>query len=47
VEVLADGEFGTGIHELRWNASGRPTGVYFVRLKGSVFNETRKMLLIR
>ncbi len=32
VDRLIDGDIGPGRHAFRWDASGHPTGVYFVRL---------------
>jgi uncharacterized protein (DUF1501 family) len=47
VEVLVDGVQPAGIHEVRFEAKNRASGVYFCRLRAGVYAETRKMVLIR
>jgi len=47
VEVLADGWRASGRHSVAWRARGRGTGVYFYRLLGEEFRETRKMVLVQ
>ena len=36
-----------GIHEVTWNASNMPSGVYFYRISTNGFSETIKMILIK
>lgn len=47
VRVLATGTQPTGMHELQFDASGLPSGVYFYRLVAGDHAETRKMVLLR
>lgn len=47
VNTLSSGRIGSGYHELGWDASGFPAGVYFVRLYSGNEMLTRKVLLIR
>jgi len=36
-----------GLHEIRWDASGQPSGVYFCRLQTGGFSAMRKVLVAR
>ena len=36
-----------GYHQVTWNASNLPSGIYFYRLQAGEFVQTRKMLLIK
>jgi len=36
-----------GIYEIKWNAEGSSSGVYFYQLKTDEFIETRKMIYLR
>ncbi|MBI1937136.1 MAG: T9SS type A sorting domain-containing protein [Ignavibacteriales bacterium] len=47
VAVLADGLFETGKHEIEFNASRLPSGVYFYNLTTSSSSVTKKMLLLK
>jgi hypothetical protein len=47
IDVLANGHRAGGTHEIVWNASGLPSGVYFCRLTAGAFTATRKMCLLR
>ncbi len=47
VVVLLDNEFTAGIYEVKWNATGFPSGVYFYQLKTEGYIETKKMLLMK
>ena len=47
VVVLLDNEFTAGIYEVKWNATGLPSGVYFYQLKTEGFVETKKMILMK
>jgi hypothetical protein len=47
VATLAQGEEDAGYHEVRFDASGFSSGVYFYRIQAGKFVETRKLLLLR
>lgn len=47
VVVLVDGEFEIGKHEIEFNASNLPSGVYFYNLTSSTNSITKKMLLLK
>jgi len=45
--LLQNGEQDAGYHEVRFDASGFPSGVYFYRIQAGDFVKTRKLLLVR
>jgi hypothetical protein len=45
--TLENGEVQAGRHQVRWNADGLPSGMYFYQLRANSFMETRKMLLLQ
>jgi flagellar hook assembly protein FlgD len=47
ISTLEDGYKEAGFHQLRWNASNVPSGIYFYRLQAGEFVETKKMVLLR
>lgn len=47
VAVLVDGIVGAGDHEVTWNASAQPSGVYFIRLDSDHGSAMHKLLLAR
>jgi len=47
VETLVNEVAGPGIHTVRWNAAGSPSGVYLYQLRAGSFVETRKMVLTK
>jgi hypothetical protein len=47
VARLVNGEIEAGYHEVRFDASRLPSGVYFYRLQAGDFVQTRKLLLLR
>jgi len=47
VALLVRGEQEAGIHEVKFNASNLPTGVYFYRLTAGSFIQTRRLLLLK
>jgi len=47
VETLVSGAEPVGEHVVEWNATGRPSGIYFYRLTAGTYTETRKMVLLK
>jgi hypothetical protein len=47
VALLVQGEKEAGYHEVKFDASGLPSGVYFYRLHAGNVVQTRKLLLLR
>ena len=47
VMLLVNGEIDAGYQEVTFNASNLPSGVYFYRLQGGNFVQTRKLCLVR
>ena len=47
VEDLVNDELVSGAHEIIWNASLLPSGVYFVRLQNGDQVETQKLILLK
>ena len=47
VERLIEGERPAGHHSARWDARGRPSGVYFCRLEVGDFVATRKLVVVK
>lgn len=47
VSVLANDEQEAGYHEVRFDGSNLPSGVYFYRMEAGSYIETKKLLLIR
>ena len=47
VETLADKEFATGEHILRWDADGMPSGVYIVTVKSGKRAAAKKVTLMK
>jgi PKD repeat protein len=47
VATLADGTLAAGEHVVTWDASEHASGVYFYRLEGPGFSETRKMTMLK
>ncbi len=45
--VLADGVYGAGSHEFRWDAQHMPAGMYFCRVLGTDLQKTVKILLVK
>jgi photosystem II stability/assembly factor-like uncharacterized protein len=44
---MVDGELPAGVHECRWNAAGRASGVYYYRLQAGERVETRTMMMVK
>ena len=47
VETLVNGQIGSGFHEIKWNAGGFASGVYFVRLQNGNHLINQKLLLLK
>ncbi|NOS83859.1 MAG: T9SS type A sorting domain-containing protein, partial [Ignavibacteria bacterium] len=47
IEILANENLSAGTYSVNWNASNYPSGIYFYRLEGNEFTETKKMVLIK
>jgi len=47
VAELVNGEVEAGYHDVNFDASNLPSGVYFYRLQAGSYVETKKLLLIR
>lgn len=47
ITVLVDEKRGPGVHEISWDASLFPSGIYFYQMKAGEYLETRKMVLIK
>jgi hypothetical protein len=47
VATLVLAELPAGAHSFRWDASNKPSGVYFCRLEAGSFVETKKLVLVR
>jgi hypothetical protein len=47
VRLLASGAHPAGTHQVRFDASGLPSGIYFCTLRAGRYTETRRMVLLR
>jgi len=47
VQTLVNENLKSGYYEVEWNASNYSSGVYFYRLEGGNFSQTKKMILIK
>ncbi len=47
IALLFDRHYDAGRHQVEWDASMMPSGIYFARLQSEGFQETRKLLLIK
>ena len=47
VAVLLDKELTTGAYQVKWNATGLPSGIYFYTLNTDGIADTKKMILIK
>lgn len=47
METLVDKELKPGVYNAEWNASEKPSGVYFYRLKTDYYSATKKMILVK
>lgn len=47
VATLVNERLSAGSYSVDWNARGLPSGIYYYRIKASVFTQTRKLLLTK
>ena len=47
ITSLVNEEKNTGIYEIKFDASGLPSGIYYYRLTSGNYSETKKMILIK
>lgn len=47
VAILVDGQKQGGFHQIQWDASNVPSGIYFYLLQAEEYVETKKMVLVR
>jgi hypothetical protein len=47
VATLLNDELNPGVHDVVFNATGLPSGVYYYRLQAGTFSETKKFMLLR
>jgi hypothetical protein len=47
IDAIVKGNQVAGQHMVSWNAKGKPSGVYFYRLKAGDFSESKEMLLVK
>jgi hypothetical protein len=45
--ALADDLYEPGFYHIRFDGKGMPSGVYFYRLEGSGWSQTRRMVLLK
>jgi len=47
VDLLASKYYDVGKHELVWDATGQPSGIYFARLRAGEYFKTNRMVLLK
>ena len=47
VDLLAENEFNRGFHNVMWDASEYPSGVYFVKIISNNISVSQKIILIK
>ncbi|MBL8017848.1 MAG: T9SS type A sorting domain-containing protein, partial [Ignavibacteria bacterium] len=47
IKALTNEMLAAGTYSVNWDASDLPSGLYFYRLEGDNFAETKKMVLIK
>ena len=47
VHTIIGNELLSGTHTINWNASGKPNGIYFVRMNGGSFVDIKKITLLK
>lgn len=46
-EVLVNDVQQVGAYSIDWNATGKPTGIYFIRMKTAFYSTTQKIILLK
>jgi hypothetical protein len=47
IATLVNEELSAGYYKTTWNAGSAPSGVYFYRLHGGSFTDTRRLVLLK
>lgn len=47
IETLINSDFGAGYHEVEFNGSNLPSGIYIYRIKAGEFTSVKKMILMK
>lgn len=47
VEILVNQDLKPGSYEVSWDATGKPSGVYFYKMSTGNFSETKKLILLK
>jgi hypothetical protein len=47
IKTVVDNELAEGTHQVKFNAGGLPSGVYFYRITAGKYSETKKMLVTK
>ncbi len=47
VDKLVDESIDAGTYEVKWNATSKPSGVYFYRLETGEYSSTKKMIVVK
>ncbi len=47
IDELIQSELKPGSYNVSWDAAGRPSGIYFCKMTGSGFTDTKKMMLVK
>ncbi|MBW1673041.1 MAG: T9SS type A sorting domain-containing protein [Deltaproteobacteria bacterium] len=47
IKTLVNEKQQAGYHQVIWNAKDKTSGVYFYKIKGGDYTETKKMLLLK
>ena len=47
VEKIVDGIKESGVYSLSWDASDKPSGIYFVSFKTNYYNKSQKLILLK
>ena len=45
--VLAEGQFSKGFHNIIWDATDQPSGIYFVTVSTQSETQSQKLMLIK